>query len=153
MTLAKTGLELVREQIQETPSEEVKKQAKAVEDLRFLCTKLRYALLVNVKYHALYDSMNQKHADFFVVHHDMANSKATFPSHDIDFSNNKLYIAIVAYNNNQVQDVFVFKVKEFEKSGLFSMFKKSQGMCSVNMSKMSKLGQYSFGNVIQEIVG
>ena len=126
---------------------------KALEDLKFLCSRLDYTLLHNVKYQALYDYSNTKHADLLVLHHDMnKSSTVTMPADLIAFDDPSMYVAVVVYYGDDVQDAFVFQSSEFNKKlGFFSPFKhdKGKGVCSINMKKAIGKKEYSFGNVFK----
>ena len=148
------NLNQIREDLrQDSPVEEQQKQ-QAIQDLRFLCGRLRLNLLNNVDYQSLFDQNNQKHADLLVVYHDMKSKKATFSSSLVRFGDDSMYVVVVAYVNGQVKDAFAFPGSEFKSPGLLSMFKhdKKGGVCGVNMDKASKLSEYSFGNAVKSIV-
>jgi len=125
--------------------------ATAVQDLRFLCSRMGFGLLNNVNLHALYNSESKKLCDFLVIGHDTSDKSVTFQSKEINVEDPNMYVAVVAYTNGQVRDAYLFKASEFKKPGMFSMFKNKNGVGCVDIGKESKLKDYSFGNVINGI--
>jgi len=129
----------------------------AKNDFRFLCQKTGYNMLNNVHLQAVRtaDNYNRHLGDFLVLGCDIADKKIAFPSMLIDVEAEKQFVAVVCYNNGNVQDVLVFSVGEFKKPGMFSIFKnlKKEGMFSVAISNADNknLKQYSFGYVLNKL--
>ena len=123
---------------------------RAVDDLRFLCTKSGYGLLSNVDYFALHEQ-GKKICDFIVVADD--SGKVEFPSKLAKFDDPKMHVAVVRYEGGSARDVYLFHIKNFEKPGFLSQFShdKKKGVCGVKLGNKTKLEQYSFGNVVKSI--
>ena len=126
--------------------------SQAVEDLRFLASRLSYGMLRNVNYYT-FDAQGQKLFDVLVASHDLKDPVAKFSSRDLDFDREKLFVALVCYEDEKAKDVYLFPAKEFKKPGMLSMFArdKAKDVCKVKMSNKAKLEQYSFGNVVKTI--
>jgi len=126
--------------------------AKAVEDLKFLCTKAGFGLLNNTNYLALHDQ-GKKVCDFIVRAYVGDGKEVKFQSQLADFSDPKMHLAVVRYEDGAARDVYLFNIKNFEKPGFMSMFShdKKAGTCGVKMGNKTKLEQYSFGNVVKNI--
>jgi len=146
------SLKSIREEVTDPKSASEQLNEKAITDLRFLCSRMGYGLLNNVDYKALYDAGSKKLCDFLVVGHE-GRGKVSVPGNLI--KDDKMYVAVVLYNNGTVKDAYLFAGENFMKPGLFSIFKrdKKNGTCYVDMSNETKTKPYSFGNVVQTING
>lgn len=127
---------------------------KAIEDFKKLCSQTRTTVQKNINFWTMKTIDGNYAGDFFLIGHDTAKTEAMFPKELLEGNNvKKLYVAIVAYKNSTPVDVYVFKVDDFKKTGMFSMFKfhKDTNMYGVMLTG-NKLKQYSFGYVLKNII-
>lgn len=126
---------------------------KAREDFKYLCNHTNFLVKNNVNNYTL--SKGQKVVgDFFPIGYNVKDKAVRFPESYLDVNNEKLRVAVVCYEGNDVKDVLVFKASDFKHTGLFSMFKyldkaKQYGVILGDLSN-KKLKQNSFGVALSE---
>ena len=126
---------------------------RAKKDFKFLCNKTRYSSFDNINYQTVQNMNSDELGDFLVVGYDMARKEVSFPKELLDVKNEKLYVAVVGYKNGNVIDIYIFKATEFAKTGIFSMYKynKKSDSYGIAMPNESKLKEYSFGYIMENI--
>lgn len=126
---------------------------KAREDFKYLCNHTNFLVKNNVNFYTL-SKGGKVVGDFFPIGYNIKNKVVNFPGSYIDINNEKLSVAVVCYENNEVKDVLVFKMKEFKHTGLFNMFKYSEKakQYSIALGDLNnkKLKQNSFGVALSE---
>ena len=129
----------------------------AKKDLKFLAQKTGYTTFNNLNFQTLRtaDNFNRYLGEFLPVGVEVSDKKVVFPAALVDLANDKQFIAVVCYNDGDVQDVLVFAVAEFRKAGMFSMFKnqKKEGALAIVIGDPASknLKQYSFGYVLNKL--
>ena len=147
------NLKQIRDDLKEGSAIGTVSKEQAVQDLRFLCSRMGYGLLNNVKLFSFHDASSKKLCDFLVVGHDTSTNKAVnFPTSDINVDDPNMYVAVVVYDGGKVRDAYLFPTSEFKKPAFLSKFKNKKGVCSINIGSEDKLREYSFGHVIGGIV-
>lgn len=130
----------------------------AKKDFNYLCMQTEYATFnklhfVNVK---TSDNARKDLGDFLVLGHDIASGKQiSFPQGLIDTDNPKQFLAVVAYKNNSVVNVFVFQTDSFKTTSLFGLFKQNaktnQYGVVIGDGSNKKLQPHSFGLVLKNL--
>ena len=147
------NLENITKSFDDTDFTDLPKNRRAKEDFKYLCNKTNYSALNNVKYLSV--NGLKKLGDFLVLGYSPADKMIVFPQDLIDVENRGLFVAVVVYNGDRVNDVLIFKASEFKKPGMFSMFKnlKKSDEYAISLGDASspKLKEYSFGLVLKSL--
>ncbi|MDR0975418.1 MAG: hypothetical protein LBM01_00465 [Christensenellaceae bacterium] len=131
----------------------INKQAK--QDFSFLCSQTNLAALANLNFIAPKSAVEGVGSlgDFLPLGMEINDKRVEFPANLIDTASAEQYVAVVCYKDERPIDVLVFRAIEFAKTGLFSIFKNKNGLCSIKIGDINspKMKERSFGYVKNKI--
>ena len=126
---------------------------KALKDFTYLLSQSQIGYNMNIKHVTLFNSTNSFIADCAVIGATEKDKIVKVPK-EILHREDKAYVAIVLYDGEKFEDVFLFPVVDIKsKHGLFSMYKdlKKEDSFGIKINK-KKLTDLKFGIVLQEYI-